>query len=66
MEKDRTILIIGLILVLFVAFAIWKGRRRMERPPTASLMEKSMKLAEIWPDPNLFGASSSWDWTKAK
>jgi hypothetical protein len=65
MEKDRTILIIGLILVLFVAFAIWKGHRRMERPPTASLTE-SVKLAEIWPDPNLFGASSSWDWTKAK
>ena len=45
---------------------IRQGHRRMERPPTASLTEKSMKLAEIWPDPNLFGASSSWDWTKAK
>jgi hypothetical protein len=46
MEKDRTLLIIGLILVLFVAFAIWKGHRRMERPPTAGLTEKSLKLAE--------------------
>ena len=47
MEKDRTLLIVGLILVLFVAFAIWKGHRRMEKPPTAGLTEKSLRLAEI-------------------
>jgi hypothetical protein len=47
MEKDRTLLIIGLIVVLFVAFAIWKGHRRMERPPTASLTEEPSKLADI-------------------
>ena len=35
MEKTRTLLIIGLIVVLFVALAIWKGHRRMELPPTA-------------------------------
>jgi hypothetical protein len=45
MEKDRTLLIIGLIVVLFVAFAIWKGHRRMESPPTASTEERST-LAE--------------------
>jgi hypothetical protein len=39
MEKDRTLLIIGLIVVLLVALAIWKGHRRMELPPTASTEE---------------------------
>ena len=51
MEKDRTLLIIGLIVVLFVAFAIWKGHRRMERPPTANLTEEPLKLADICPFP---------------
>ena len=46
MKKDRTLLIIGLILVLFVALAIWKGHRRMQLPPTAST-EEPLKLAEI-------------------
>ena len=46
MEKDRTLLIIGLIVVLFVAFAIWKGHRRMELPPTASTEER-LKSAAI-------------------
>ena len=46
MKNDHTLLIVGLILVLFVAFAIWKGHRRMERPPTASTEER-LKLAEI-------------------
>jgi hypothetical protein len=51
MEKDRTLLIIGLIVVLFVAFAIWKGHRRMERPPTANLTEEPLKLADICHSP---------------
>jgi hypothetical protein len=46
MGKDRTLLIIGLIVVLFVALAIWKGHRRMVAPPTAS-MEEPLKLAEF-------------------
>ena len=45
MEKDRTLLIIGLIVVLLVALAIWRGHRRMEKPPTAGLTEKPLKLA---------------------
>ena len=57
MEKDRTLLIIGLILVLFVGFAVWKGHRRMERPPTASLTEKSIALAEICRAPRRFVCS---------
>ena len=46
MQKDRTLLIIGLIVVLFVALAIWRGHRRMVPPPTASTEER-LKLAEI-------------------
>ena len=47
MQKDRTLLIIGLIVVMLVALAIWKGHRRRELPPTASWTEKSLRLAEI-------------------
>jgi hypothetical protein len=57
MGKDRTLLIIGLIVVLFVALAIWKGHRRMVVPPTAS-MEEPLKLAEICHALRPFAASS--------
>ena len=57
MEKDRTLLIIGLIVVLFVALAIWRGHRRMEPPPTAST-EEPLKLAEICHAPRPFAVWS--------
>jgi hypothetical protein len=59
MEKDRTLLIIGLIVVLLVALAIWKGHRRMELPPTASLTEKPLKLADICHAPKPSAAPSN-------
>ena len=59
MEKTRTLLIIGLIVVLLVALAIWRGHRRMVLPPTASSTKQSLKLAEICHAPKRSAAWSS-------
>jgi hypothetical protein len=59
MEKDRTLLIIGVIVVLLVALAVWRGHRRMEAPPTAGLTEKPLALAGICHAAKPYGASAN-------